>query len=307
MERRMPQVTIVVTAYNKVKYLPECLASVRAQTFTDWECIVVIDGSPHVQVIRNLLADIEDDRFRILELSQRRGVSAARNMGILEARADRIICVDEDDKIRADCIGILLKELIENNADIVCPQGRFFGGTNRPRKARVPTVEEILEIMPLLPVGSLVLRSVFERIGYYDEQLRAREDHEWWIRVIQGQMKLHICNEELYFIRRPVSYTELIASLDFGSAKEEHILWEYITKKHAQLYERFPAQRRKVLRLAWVREADFYARCGSDWRVALCMWNAFRFSHAVKDLRGAFGAFVRLLFGKRFVAGLTGR
>lgn len=296
----MPKITVVVPAYNKVKYLPECLASIRIQTFTDWECLVVSDGSPHVREIYAAVADAMDGRFRVIELAESRGVSAARNRGIQESRADFIICVDEDDRIREDCLSVLLKEITNNNAEIVCPQGRFFGGVDRPRRARNPSLDEILASMPLLPVGSLVRRDVFDRIGCYDVNLKAREDHEWWIRVIKGNIKLHICDEELYFIRRPGGNDDLKLSLDFCSAEDEHRLWAYITEKHADVYRRYPDQRRRILRLGWVREADYHVLSGREAWAALCFWNAFLLSRTGKDLRRAIGAMVKWFFGGTF-------
>lgn len=104
-----PAVSVIVPSYNKPEYLPECLQSIQAQTFTDWECIVVSDGSPRVEEIRAAVAGIGDERFRLVEHRENRGLAAARNTGTRMANTDLVVCVDEDDMLGADCLSRSLK------------------------------------------------------------------------------------------------------------------------------------------------------------------------------------------------------
>ena len=86
----MPLVTVVIPAYNAEKYIEETLDSLRAQTLTDWQALIVDDGSTDAtaQIAGNAAA--KDARFRLIR-QENAGVSAARNRGLSEAQG-RISC-----------------------------------------------------------------------------------------------------------------------------------------------------------------------------------------------------------------------
>jgi glycosyltransferase involved in cell wall biosynthesis len=93
----MPLVSIITPVYNAARWLPETFATVRAQTLTDWEQILVDDGSTDAS--RELIeaAAAEDPRFRSLGTSGREGPSAARNLGLNAARGRFVAFLDADD------------------------------------------------------------------------------------------------------------------------------------------------------------------------------------------------------------------
>src|SRR5437762_7083616 len=90
-----PRVSVVIPCYNLGRYLPGAIASVRAQTLSDVEIIVVDDGSTDADVAPALDAVAGPD-LQVVR-SSNRGLSAARNLGIQRARADCISCLDADD------------------------------------------------------------------------------------------------------------------------------------------------------------------------------------------------------------------
>ena len=93
-----PLVSIIVPCYNQSQYLDECLNSVLNQTYLNWECIIVNDGSPDqtCEVANKWLA--KDIRFSYIE-KENGGVSSARNIGIDAANGEFILPLDADDKI----------------------------------------------------------------------------------------------------------------------------------------------------------------------------------------------------------------
>ena len=93
----MPLVSIVTPVYNAAQFLPETLASVRAQTMTDWEQILVDDGSTDNSVAIAEAASRGDSRFRLLRTPQNGGPTVARNMGLAVARGRYIAFLDADD------------------------------------------------------------------------------------------------------------------------------------------------------------------------------------------------------------------
>ena len=93
---RVPKVSVIVPVYKVEKYLPECIESVLAQTFTDFELILVDDGSPdNSGKICDAYA-ARDSRIRVFH-KENGGVSSARNFGVKNARADCIAFLDSDD------------------------------------------------------------------------------------------------------------------------------------------------------------------------------------------------------------------
>ena len=113
----MPIISVIVPIYNSEKYLSRCLDSVKNQTFTDWECILVNDGSTDSSgVICNDYAG-NDCRFSVIN-KQNGGVSAARNCGIDQSSGDWIMFVDADDVISPETLEIAVKSSQEDNLDI---------------------------------------------------------------------------------------------------------------------------------------------------------------------------------------------
>ena len=95
----MPKVSVIVPSYNLGKYLPETLESVMAQSFTDWECIIVENGSTDGS--KDIVGAFarKDGRFVPLFLQENVGVAAARNRGLDLAKGEYILFLDADDII----------------------------------------------------------------------------------------------------------------------------------------------------------------------------------------------------------------
>lgn len=107
-----PQISIIVPVYNVEKYLRQCLDSIIAQTFTDWECILVDDGSKdNSGSICDEYAQ-KENRFRVIH-KENGGVSSTRNLGLSEANGNYICFLDSDDRMRPE----LLKTCIEKIGD----------------------------------------------------------------------------------------------------------------------------------------------------------------------------------------------
>lgn len=115
---KIPAISIIVANYNNDIYLDDCLKSVVTQSFTDWECIVVDDGSTDGSV--NVIKRWAKQDKRIIPVFQKNhGVSHARNVGINMARGRWIGFLDSDDCFCADGLKILYECGEQNNADIV--------------------------------------------------------------------------------------------------------------------------------------------------------------------------------------------
>lgn len=98
-----PQISIIVPVYNVEKYLRQCLDSIIVQTFTDWECILVDDGSKdNSSSICDEYAH-NDNRFKVFH-KKNGGVSSARNLGLAEANGNYICFLDSDDRMKPELL-----------------------------------------------------------------------------------------------------------------------------------------------------------------------------------------------------------
>lgn len=130
-----PHISIIIPVYKAEKYLRDCLDSIAAQTFTDWECILIDDGSPDGS---GRICDeyaVRDSRF-IAVHQKNGGASAARNAGLAIARGDWIGFVDADDWIEPETYGRAFEAIVEHGADIV-QWGIYIEADGRVIRSRV--------------------------------------------------------------------------------------------------------------------------------------------------------------------------
>ena len=113
-----PLVSVIVPNYNVERYVRKCLDSLRGQTLREIEVICIDDGSTDEsgRIVDEYAK--EDERLRVIH-TENRGLSAARNRGIDEARADWLMFVDSDDWVDPDFCKVPYEAAIENQADLV--------------------------------------------------------------------------------------------------------------------------------------------------------------------------------------------
>ena len=101
----MPKVSVIVPVYKVEQYIRECLDSIKNQTFTDWECLLIDDGSPDEsgKICDEYAA--KDCRFKVLH-KPNSGVSSARNLGLDKACGEWVMFVDSDDAIAENTLEI---------------------------------------------------------------------------------------------------------------------------------------------------------------------------------------------------------
>ena len=126
-----PEISIVVPVYKGVRFLREALASVRSQTFGDWECLCVDDGSRDGSgaLLDELVAD--EPRFRVFH-RENGGTSVARNFALSQARGRYIAFLDEDDVYRPQMLEVLHAAAEKTGADVVGCEFEKFGESDAP-------------------------------------------------------------------------------------------------------------------------------------------------------------------------------
>ena len=140
-----PEISIIVPVYQVGKYLNECIDSILAQTFTDFELILVDDGSPdNCPALCDAAAE-KDNRVRVLH-KPNGGVSTARNAGLDMARGKWIAFVDSDDSVQPDYLEKMHTAALAAGADIALCGGQCVdeeGGVIGPGEPRI--TDEVMD------------------------------------------------------------------------------------------------------------------------------------------------------------------
>jgi glycosyltransferase involved in cell wall biosynthesis len=201
---RPPVVSIVVPAYNTAEYIGDTLSSVLGQTFTDYEIIVVNDGSPDTVALELAIAPYRSRIHYIVQ--ENRGLSGARNTGIAAARAPFIALIDSDDVWEPNYLAHQLALMRERpELAIVYPNATTFGDPMRagrlfmdlhPSSGPV-TFERLVRQECNVMVSVLARRDVLVAAGLFDESLRSSEDFDLWLRVVKGGWKIGYHREPL--------------------------------------------------------------------------------------------------------------
>ena len=128
-ERKRPEISVIVPAYNVAPYLAACLDSILAQTFRDFELIIVDDGSTDGSgEIAEAYAE-RDERVRLVKRRWNRGGAAARNLGMEVGEGAYVVFIDADDLVPPDHLATLYRAAEEENADLAAAGFHMFAQT----------------------------------------------------------------------------------------------------------------------------------------------------------------------------------
>jgi glycosyltransferase involved in cell wall biosynthesis len=276
-------VSVIIPAYSCTEYIRAALESVFAQTFTNFEIILVNDGSPDTEMLEHLIAPYRD---RIIYRKQEnRGLAGARNTGIRAARGTYLAFLDSDDCWPPEYLAAQIK-LFEKSPslDLVYADALHFGDAPLPRKAFMQTSAPPVSFEGLLaeggqiiPSGTVARRQVIVDAGLFDESLRRCEDYDLWLRIaLRGA---RIAYQPSVFALRRVHSNALTANDTKMLEAEEQVLSKF--EKSPELSE----ETRALLlgRLASVRaylELEKGRRqllSGDTDRARDCLGNAYAF------------------------------
>ncbi|HEY3028430.1 MAG TPA: glycosyltransferase family A protein [Pyrinomonadaceae bacterium] len=196
-----PLTSIVIPAYNVAPYIGETLDSVFAQTFTDYEVILVNDGSSDTDELERAL---EPYAGRLRYLTQENaGASVARNQGLRAARGEFIAFLDADDLWRPNYLEEQLKFLREHKCDLVCADAMIFGDSPdagrtymewlmdaAPPAGEVTFLDLVRGERSLITSGIVARRKLILEVGLFDEALRNAQDFDLWLRLARHGARL---------------------------------------------------------------------------------------------------------------------
>ncbi|PYR35141.1 MAG: hypothetical protein DMF90_14630 [Acidobacteria bacterium] len=188
-----PDVTVITPTKNRLPLLRDTLDSVAAQTFANWEHIVVDDGSNDGTDEVMAAKSARDPRVRYIKrCSETSGANACRNQAINEARASLIVFLDSDDLLRRDCLELRVRIMQRNlELDFAVFRGSAFETTPDKSKRiyhQHPPGDDLLRFLThecIWEITSPIWRREFlMRIGCFDEELLSMQDLEMHVRAI---------------------------------------------------------------------------------------------------------------------------
>ena len=210
------KVSVIIPAYNIEGYICDCLQSVRNQSLSDIEIIVINDGSvDKTAEIVEIFAK-HDLRIKLINQENQR-VGAARNNGVTSAKGEYIVFVDGDDELENTAIEELYKTISSNGVDVA-----VFGASNfinNECKAGSYSVEKIpnnlknkilypeqiqknLFKFPVLSMCKIYKKSFLEKNNIKFQKVRSGEDQIFHINSLLSAEKIYVLNKNLYKYRR---------------------------------------------------------------------------------------------------------
>lgn len=243
----MPTVSIILPTYNRVGSVQAAIHSVLAQTYIDYELIVVDDGS--TDETASHVREIADPRLIYVLHPQNKGAAAARNTGMRMARGDYIAFLDSDDTWHPQKLEVQV-EFLKNSPDqvggCVTSYRLVFEDHSVIREiAMEPSFyEQSLKGCNLSPGSTLLFKKeCLDKVGFQNETLKRFEDWEWQIRFARFYQ----------WQRVPVVLADIRTghTVNFDTAKQALIQFQ-------SLVEAFPDTDKKTIKMAIFYEL-FYA------------------------------------------------
>jgi len=183
----MAAVSVIIPTFNRAHKIARAVASVVYQTFSDYEILVVDDGSGDAtpEALKPFLP-----RIQYVAHSKNLGVSAARNTGIRESRSPLVAFLDSDDYWLPEKLAAQVSFFSKHPQAVACQTEELWirrGVRVNPMKKHLKPSGDILEpslrLCVVSPSAVLLKRSLLEEVGVFDEGFPACEDYDLWLRI----------------------------------------------------------------------------------------------------------------------------
>ncbi|ATC63691.1 glycosyl transferase [Nibricoccus aquaticus] len=195
-----PLVSICIPAYKAGPFIYETLLSIHAQTFTDWEVIVIEDGSKdNTEQIVHAFAEASTQPVGFQRHTVNQGLPATRNTAIAAARGEWIALIDSDDLWTPHHLEHAVAHARKSGADLVHTGVIMFDSdTGKDLELRVPSAAAIAALplslfrgdYPIQPSSTLIRRDTLTKAGGFDPKCRYVEDRELWCRLARAGARI---------------------------------------------------------------------------------------------------------------------
>jgi glycosyltransferase involved in cell wall biosynthesis len=199
-----PLVSIVLPTYKRAHVLPLAIRSVLAQTYSNWELIVVSDNSP--DNTEEVVKAFDDPRIRYYRNDPNLRLPRTLNRGFSLAKGEYLTWTSDDNMLAPEAIARMVEALSSGETDFVFADYHEFADTDadgNPLDMKPVRLPDNPDMAKGNAIGACFLytRTVYARIGDYDHDLFLNEDYDYWMRVARQFRIAHI-PELLYYFRR---------------------------------------------------------------------------------------------------------
>lgn len=227
------KVSVIITAYNYGKYLAQCINSVLKQRYTNYEIIVVNDGSTdNTKEIIDEYEKKHKDVIKAVHLAGE-GLAAACNRGIVASSGEYIVRLDADDYFDENIL-LIEAHILDSDPhiDMVYPDYYHINEHGEIieayRLAKVNDEVKLLDRSPLA-AGAMFRRRCYDDIGGYNEELRYQEDYDFWIRFID-KFNVYNVNLPLMYYRKHGS--NMSTNFDSRMKARQYVKKRFVEEKH---------------------------------------------------------------------------
>jgi len=229
----MPKVSVIIPCFNHGHYLLETINSIIQHPDKElYEIIIVNDGSTDEATIK-ILKEQEINGYNIIH-QKNQGSSAARNTGIKAAKAEYILPVDSDNRIRHNYMDKAI-EILDKNHEIAVVYGNscFFGEEEKENKVPDFCIRKLIAYN-YIDTCAVFRKKVWKDVGGFDSEmpLMGYEDWEFWLAVASKKWGFYHINEVLFEYR--VSSTSQVCN----AKNNRDVLLRYTYEKHAEMINR---------------------------------------------------------------------
>ena len=225
--------SIIMPAYNAEKLIAASIESVIAQTYPNFELIVIDDCSADhtVEIVQNYIA--RDKRVNLLKKEKNQGVAEARNTGLNHAKGDFVAFLDSDDKWAEDKLEKQLAVLKErNDVDVVYSSYYRFNSSGIGKAVRVPHFLNKKKLLKGNPIGNLTAIYNFQNFPTIRQKKIGHEDYLFWLEIFNSSK-----NVKGFGIQEPLAYYRVAEdghSISGNKLKAAGWTWR-IYREHLQL------------------------------------------------------------------------
>lgn len=227
------KISVIIPCFNSGLFLKEAIESIRKSEKTEYEIILVNDGSTDDFTL-TLFNEFEGNGIKVIHQANQ-GPAAARNKGVFHSAGEYLLFLDSDNMVKPEYLKKALKILESSNeTGVVYSKPFFFGGSSIGKDrffSKEFSADGLLE-GNFIDMCSVVRRVVFYEVGGFDEHkdLIGWEDWDFWIRISQTDWKFHFIDQELFEYR--VRNESLMGTSD--QIRKEKML-HYLGMKHGYL------------------------------------------------------------------------
>jgi len=196
-------ITVLVPLYNGIEFLEECLLSVRSQIFTDWTCIIGVNGhgpggGPVMTRAISIIGSLEDQRFKVVNLPHVKGAPEAINALVEMSTTEWVAHLDADDKWHPMKLHCQISSLRETPADILGTLTIYFGEfTGSPQTANGYIPDELFHSMNPMAHSSILIR---RELAHYTNEF-VTYDYDCWLRNLMAGKKFYNVPLQLMYHR----------------------------------------------------------------------------------------------------------